>query len=154
MTCAELSELHAAGAVGEICARFYDINGGPCATSLDRRMVAPDLEQLRSIPLIIGVACGHEKAAAILGAVRGGYVKTLVTDDVTAVAILSLAGADLPALHRDAEEHSADDARCSERTPDLRAARAGSMDKSTRDQGAQRPALLSHRQRGPSGQGR
>lgn len=54
-------------------------------------MVALDLAQLRAVPLVVGVACGRQKAAAILGAVRGGYVKSLVTDDATALAVLALA---------------------------------------------------------------
>ena len=42
--------------------------------------------------LLGSTACaGRQKAAAILGAVRGGYVKSLVTDDVTAMAVLALA---------------------------------------------------------------
>jgi hypothetical protein len=54
-------------------------------------MIAIDLGQLRAVPLVIGVACGKQKAAAILGAARGGYVKSLVTDDVTATEVLALA---------------------------------------------------------------
>jgi len=87
----EVAELRNVGAVGEICTRFFDVDGRPCVTSLDRRMVALNLTQLRAVPLVIGVAAGRQKAAAILGAVRGGYVKSLVTDDVTAMAVLALA---------------------------------------------------------------
>jgi DNA-binding transcriptional regulator LsrR (DeoR family) len=86
----EVTELQSVGAVGEICTRFFDIDGQPCVASLDRRMVALDLSQLRTVPLVIGVACGTHKATAILGAVRGGYVKSLVTDDVTAMEVLAL----------------------------------------------------------------
>jgi len=89
----EVDELREAGAVGEICARFFDTDGEPCITSLDRRMVALNLNQLRGVPQVIGVACGTHKAAAILGAVRGGYVKSLVTDDATATEVLALGGA-------------------------------------------------------------
>src|SRR5439155_13210152 len=91
VTADEVMELRDVGAVGEICTRFFDIDGRPCVTSLDRRMVALNLELLRATPLVIGVACGRQKAAAILGAVRGGYVKSLVTDDITAVDVLALA---------------------------------------------------------------
>lgn len=92
VTEAEVTELRRAGAVGEISARFFDIDGWQCVTSLDRRMVALDLHQLKTIPSVIGVACGSRKAAAILGAVRGGYVKSLITDDITAAEVLALAG--------------------------------------------------------------
>jgi deoxyribonucleoside regulator len=87
----EMAELRNVGAVGEICTRFFDRGGEACVTSLDRRMVALDLNQLRAVPLVIGVACGTHKAAAILGSVRGGYVKSLVTDDITATQVLALA---------------------------------------------------------------
>ena len=86
----EMTELRTVGAVGEISTRFFDVDGRPCVTSLDRRMVALDLDQLRAVPLVVGVACGRQKAAAILGAVRGGYLKSLVTDDVTATEMLAL----------------------------------------------------------------
>jgi deoxyribonucleoside regulator len=89
----DLAELRQAGAVGEICTRFFDPSGRPCITSLDRRMVAIDLAQFRAIPLVLGVASGKQKARAILGAVRGGYIKSLVTDDVTARELLRLAHA-------------------------------------------------------------
>ena len=87
----EVTELRDVGAVGEICTRFFDVAGRPCITALDRRLVALDLHQLRAVPLVVGVASGKSKAAAILGAVRGGYVNSLVTDDVTATEVLGLA---------------------------------------------------------------
>jgi deoxyribonucleoside regulator len=87
----DLSELRQAGAVGEICSRFFDALGQPCITSRDRRMVAIELAEFRAVPLVMGVASGSQKAPAILGAVRGGYVKSLVTDDATAKELLRLA---------------------------------------------------------------
>jgi DNA-binding transcriptional regulator LsrR (DeoR family) len=39
---------------------------------------------------VIGVAGGEAKAEAILGALRGGHVNVLVTDDVTARKVLAL----------------------------------------------------------------
>jgi DNA-binding transcriptional regulator LsrR (DeoR family) len=87
----DVAELRQVGAVGEICTRFFDVRGEPCVTSLDRRMVAVDLREFRTVPLVIGVACGRHKAPAILGAVRGSYVKSLVTDQATATELLALA---------------------------------------------------------------
>ena len=37
---------------------------------------------------MVGVAGGKEKVAAILGALRGGYLNVLITDTVTAQAVL------------------------------------------------------------------
>jgi DNA-binding transcriptional regulator LsrR (DeoR family) len=87
----DLTELRQAGAVGEICTRFFDASGQPCVTSLDRRMVAINLAEFRAVPLVVGVASGKGKAPAILGALRGGYIKSLVTDDATARELLQLA---------------------------------------------------------------
>jgi DNA-binding transcriptional regulator LsrR (DeoR family) len=89
----ELAEIRDVGAAGEICTRFFDEFGQACMTSLDRRMVAIDLTDFRAVPLVIGVAAGKHKAAAILGAVRGGYIKSLVTDDATAKQVLAMARA-------------------------------------------------------------
>jgi deoxyribonucleoside regulator len=107
----EVTELRNVHAVGEICARFFDIDGKPCITSLDRRMVALDLHHLFTVPLVIGVACGSQKAAAILGAVRGGYVKSLVTDDSTATAVLTLAGSVTAGARAGEDRRAADDGR-------------------------------------------
>jgi DNA-binding transcriptional regulator LsrR (DeoR family) len=93
VTDAELGEFRVAGAVGEICTRFFDAAGEPCTTSLDRRMLAIDLREFRKVALVVGVASGPYKARAILGAVRGGYIKSLVTDDATAREMLKLASA-------------------------------------------------------------
>jgi DNA-binding transcriptional regulator LsrR (DeoR family) len=37
---------------------------------------------------VIAIAGGSEKVRAILGALRGGYIKTLITDITTARAVL------------------------------------------------------------------
>ena len=42
------------------------------------------------MPVTIGVADGPAKVAPILGALRGGFVNTLVTDVRTAEAVLAL----------------------------------------------------------------
>ncbi len=46
-------------------------------------------ERLKNIPEVIGVACGSEKADAISGAINGGLVNSIVTDENTALRILS-----------------------------------------------------------------
>ena len=81
--------LHAAGAVGDICMRFFDGDGRSIEDGL-RGVIGIDLEKLHRISNVIGVASGASKAKAILGAIRGGLIKTLITDDVTARAILTL----------------------------------------------------------------
>ena len=88
---AGVAELRAAGAVGEICGRFFDADGQECATSWRDRVIGIRLEQLRRIPQSIGVVAGSDRTAALLAAVRGGLLKSLVIDEAGAVALLSAA---------------------------------------------------------------
>lgn len=100
LTAGDLERLEAEGAVGDICARFFAIDGSPRGATVEQRAVGVGLEDLRACPLVIGIAYGLHKAPSILGALRGGYVKALVTDEATAVEVLRLAGAEPPLAER------------------------------------------------------
>ncbi len=89
----DFAMLRQRGAVGDICTRPFTSTGASADEMLARRILAVDLGDLRQIPTVIGVAGGLEKAAAIFGAVRGGLVKVLITDQVAARAVLQLADA-------------------------------------------------------------
>jgi DNA-binding transcriptional regulator LsrR (DeoR family) len=52
--------------------------------------MAITLEELRKIPLRIGVTSGKEKAMPILGAINGKYINSLITDEETANELLKL----------------------------------------------------------------
>jgi deoxyribonucleoside regulator len=78
-----------AGAVGDICTRFFNINGEPVHV-LDERLVAIEWEQVREVPTVIAMAAGREKRDAILGALRSGCLTALITDEVTAAALIKL----------------------------------------------------------------
>ena len=92
----DMQRLAAQGVVGEIGTRFFDIDGQPRGAEFEQRAVGVSLDDLRACPLVIGVAYGEHKARSILGALCGGYVKVLVTDEETAQHVLRLAGADFP----------------------------------------------------------
>jgi DNA-binding transcriptional regulator LsrR (DeoR family) len=79
-----------AGAVGDVSTRFFDAAGEPVHV-LDDRLIAIEWNQLKAIPLVIGMAAGLEKRAAILGALRTGCLDVLVTDESTARAVLKAA---------------------------------------------------------------
>jgi dihydroxyacetone kinase-like protein len=79
--------------VGDICSRFFCLDGSQCRSSLTARVVGIELADLARIPLVVGAAAGTEKAPAIAGALRGGYVTALVTDEATARAVLRAARA-------------------------------------------------------------
>jgi DNA-binding transcriptional regulator LsrR (DeoR family) len=82
-----LEQLEAFGAVGDICARFFDRLGNPVNPGTG--VIGIDINDLRTTKEVIGVAGGLEKVKAVLGALRGGYIKTLVTDTITASAVLA-----------------------------------------------------------------
>lgn len=87
----DLVKLQEAGAAGSILGLFIDSQGHPLDVSINRRVIGfRDIEALRTIPTVMACAGGIKKASAILAALRGGYLDLLVTDAVTATAILSL----------------------------------------------------------------
>jgi DNA-binding transcriptional regulator LsrR (DeoR family) len=87
-----LRKLEAEGAVGDLCGRFFDAQGQQCL--IEPGVIGVSLEQLRALDHVVAVAAGADKAAAILGALRGGYLNVLVTDTTAAQAILEQFEAD------------------------------------------------------------
>lgn len=75
---------------GDICARFFDSQGKEHPAPFSERIVGITLPDLRRARLSIGVGGGNDKALPLLGALSGGWINALVTDDQTARAILSL----------------------------------------------------------------
>ncbi|MCL4441266.1 MAG: sugar-binding transcriptional regulator [Firmicutes bacterium] len=86
----EYEDLLNKGAVGDICSRYFKIDGSIADTELYNRTVGISLEELAVKDYSIAVANGEEKAEAILGALRGGYVNTLFIDECAARKCLSL----------------------------------------------------------------
>ena len=93
---AMIRELERAGAVGEVCGRFLDRNGNECATGWRDRVIGVQIEQLRKIPQVIGVVSGADRSGAILAAIAGGVIKSLVIDEVGAAALLATPAAATP----------------------------------------------------------
>jgi DNA-binding transcriptional regulator LsrR (DeoR family) len=89
---AERAAFDAAGAVGDVCGRFYDVTGREVRGVVTERVLAVTLDDLRSIPTVVGIAAGREKALGILGAVRGQFVDVLICDQQAARAVLRLDG--------------------------------------------------------------
>jgi DNA-binding transcriptional regulator LsrR (DeoR family) len=86
----ELEQLRKAGAVGDICSRFYNIDGKIMPSAMDPRIVGIDLQDLAGKALTIAVAGGKDKVLPLVGALRGGFIKTLITDEQTSMSILDL----------------------------------------------------------------
>jgi len=85
---ADQDRLHAAGAVGDVCQRFFDSAGNLVPSDLDDRVVGIDADTLRQIPRRIGIAGGESKHTAIRAALSGGWVNVLITDTATSAALL------------------------------------------------------------------
>jgi deoxyribonucleoside regulator len=85
-----LREIEAGDAVGEVLISPFDIQGRFVADGLRARTIAFDARALPRVPTTIGVAEGAAKVGPILGALRAGIVKTLVTDVRTAEAVAAL----------------------------------------------------------------
>lgn len=77
-------------AVGEICCRFFDKNGISVDKDLQERTIGITLEQLRQVPNVFAIACGKEKAKAILAALNVKCINYLVTDEETIKDLLAL----------------------------------------------------------------
>jgi DNA-binding transcriptional regulator LsrR (DeoR family) len=85
----ELELLRDHGAVGDLCLRFFDSEGRPVITPLDERVIGMALEQLKQVKRTVGIAGGERKSAAIRGAVKGGWIHVLITDQRTAERLLA-----------------------------------------------------------------
>jgi DNA-binding transcriptional regulator LsrR (DeoR family) len=83
-------ELEAGGAVGEVLVAPFDLDGRFVCPALRERVIAFDARRLGRVPTAIGVAAGDAKVRPILGALRAGIVRTLVTDVATAEAVVAL----------------------------------------------------------------
>lgn len=83
-----IDEILDAGAVGDICGNFIDINGNVCKTSVSKRIVSVDIDRLRKRRHVMAVAGGEAKPLSIRGALKGGFIDILVTDYKTALAVI------------------------------------------------------------------
>jgi len=87
---AAFRELERRRAVGEVLIAPFDVDGRFVGDELRARTIAFDARQLGRVPLTIAVAEGPTKVEPILGALRAGIMKVLVTDAGTADAVLAL----------------------------------------------------------------
>ena len=85
---AEIAELVAEGAVGEITGRAFDAEGRLLAGSLSRRVTGAPVEPGAARP-VVGMALGEEKVEAIRAALTGRLINGLITDETTAEALLT-----------------------------------------------------------------
>ena len=81
-------ELARAGAIGESCGRFIDADGRECDTAWKDRVVSISVDQLKKIPLVVGVVSVSDRSPAIHAAIRGRLLRGLIIDEGGARSLL------------------------------------------------------------------
>lgn len=95
---AEIAEVEAGGATGELLGHFFDAEGRTVATGLTDRTISVPIEGLKATR-VVAVAGGKTKTGAIRSILMSGLLTGLITDERTAYALLRddpLKGSPLP----------------------------------------------------------
>jgi DNA-binding transcriptional regulator LsrR (DeoR family) len=85
---ADLAEITAAGACGEILGQFFAADGTNLQTTVSDRALAPRIEDLRSHQ-IVALAGGTSKIGAITAILASRLLFGLITDEATARRLVS-----------------------------------------------------------------
>jgi DNA-binding transcriptional regulator LsrR (DeoR family) len=80
------------GAVASIGCLFFDAQGRPCPSPLDRRTIGISHEELKAVPVRVGLAAGVKKVGATLALARGGALDVLIIDAPLGRALLDATG--------------------------------------------------------------
>jgi DNA-binding transcriptional regulator LsrR (DeoR family) len=86
----EQQQFRDSGAVGDCCTRYFDSEGRVAESPASDRVISIDLPALKKIPTVVGVAAGAQKAAGVLGALKGKLVDVLIIDSSLAQALIKL----------------------------------------------------------------
>ncbi|MEM7464045.1 MAG: sugar-binding transcriptional regulator [Pseudomonadota bacterium] len=84
----DVRALERAGAIGEITSWVYNQDGELLDGLVNDRVASAPLVPNQENP-IIGIAVGEQKSAAILGALRGKLINSLITNEFTAELLLA-----------------------------------------------------------------
>lgn len=87
----EVKSLQAAGAVGDILGHFLDKHGEPVDHSINRRVVALKLDDLRGIDRVVLASGGLNKARILRAVLRRKLVHVLIVDKTTAERLIAMA---------------------------------------------------------------
>jgi lsr operon transcriptional repressor len=90
LTASDLRTLREQRVVGDILGQFFDADGKVADLAIHDRRIGIELADLKYIPKVIGVAGGVHKVHAILGALHGGFLDVLVTNELAAIQLLEL----------------------------------------------------------------
>jgi len=84
----ELDLLKKRGAVGEMHGEYFNSVGEPLELQHHHRLISIRLETLRKMNHVVGVAGGEDKIEALQAALKGGFIHSLITDEMTAWSLL------------------------------------------------------------------
>ena len=84
----DVEDIAAAGAVGDILGTFIDARGRPVDHPINRQLIGPGLDELRSMKSLVLASGGPEKIAVLTGALRSGLIDVLVSDEETMREVL------------------------------------------------------------------
>jgi DNA-binding transcriptional regulator LsrR (DeoR family) len=76
------------GAAGDLLSQFYDINGEILNIDFHKQLISTEINVLKSLNNVVAVAGGLEKKDAIIGALKGGYIDVLITDELVAQSLV------------------------------------------------------------------
>jgi DNA-binding transcriptional regulator LsrR (DeoR family) len=85
----DAQRIYGKGSCGHLCGYHYDTEGRFMDTPVNSRVVGIGTDAFLKIKRRIGIACGKQKARAILAALKGGLVTDIFTDELTALQIIS-----------------------------------------------------------------
>jgi deoxyribonucleoside regulator len=86
----DITKFKKEGAVGDICLQFYNINGEFINFKFNKRVIGINLDDIKKIKTVVGVACGNYKIDAIIGALNGNFIDVLITNYSTAKNIYEI----------------------------------------------------------------
>lgn len=82
-------DLHARKVAGDICSRFYDIEGKAMETSMSEKTLSIEMHKLKRARYSVGIALGENKYSGILGALKGKYINCLISNREIAELLLN-----------------------------------------------------------------
>ncbi len=86
----EFKYLTSLGVVGDVNLIFINEKGEHVPNNIDERIVRISPQRLKKVKNVIGVAFGRRKLKVIIGALKGGLINILFTDEDTAKDVIEL----------------------------------------------------------------
>ena len=84
----ELDLLKKRGAVGEMHGEYFNSIGEPLELQHHHRLISIRLKTLCKMKHVVGVAGGADKIEALQAALKGGFIHSLITDEMTARSLI------------------------------------------------------------------